>query len=59
MLLGTISNVNTVALISDITSSTDITGTTCIMLSIEPTSRVPNNGKLATLYKLLALCISR
>ena len=59
MLLGTISNVNTVALISDITSSTDITRTTCIMLSIEPTSGVPNNGKLATLYKLLVLCISR
>ena len=53
MLLGTISSVNTVSLISHITS------TIGIMIAIEPTSGVPSNGKLAILYKLLVLCIFR
>ena len=53
LLQSTTETVNTVTLINDFTS------TIGIMTFIEPTSGVPNNGKLAVLYKLLVLCIFR
>ena len=60
VLLGITSNVNTVTLISEITSTTGVISTTGIMTFIELTSGVPNNGKLTTLqYKLIVLCIFR